>query len=180
MKKHAANYENVNFRVGFVIKLKIHWKIRKYKLKLMAGIHFMIIYSLWFWNYSHQKRNQQTFSNQLRLSCQCQMSISTDSPVSFTSESWRRKLSMVHHNKISDVVVLRLRKTFSAMHLDYWLLRPAANSHSKFRQCLQPEKTHTKLADDISNNIYPLIPSIDHWYICISSKSLFFMDDEKQ
>lgn len=85
------------------------------------------------------------------------MSISTDSPVSFTSESWRRKLSMVHHNKISDVVVLRLRKTFSAMHLDYWLLGPAANSHSKFRQCLQPEKTHTKLADDISNNIYPVL-----------------------
>jgi hypothetical protein len=24
MKKHAANYENMDFRVGFVIKLKIH------------------------------------------------------------------------------------------------------------------------------------------------------------
>ena len=50
MKKHAAgiaaNYENMNFRVALVIKLKIHSKIRKYKLKLMAVIHFMIIYSL--------------------------------------------------------------------------------------------------------------------------------------
>ncbi len=46
MKKHAANYESMNFRVGFGIKRKIHSKIRKYKLKLMAVIHFMINYSL--------------------------------------------------------------------------------------------------------------------------------------
>jgi hypothetical protein len=83
---------------------------------------------------------KKEFNKHFPISCQCQMSISTDSPVSFMSESWRRKLSMVHHNKISDVVVLWLRKTFSEMHLDYWLLGPAANSHSKFRQCLLPEK----------------------------------------